>query len=149
MKGKAYISERSKQKWPIFRWHGCLENPKSTRKRKGSTTNMWFQQDHRIQDKHTKSVVYVYNSIKTMGNEIKNIEAFCCCSVAQSCPTLGDPMDCRMPGFPVLHHLLELAQTHVYWVSDAIKPYRPLLSPSPAFNLSQHQGIFKWLSSSN
>ena len=58
------------------------------------------------------------------------------CSVAQSCPTLCDPMVCSMPGFPVLHHLPELAQTHVHWVSDAIQPSHPLLSPSPpAFNL--------------
>ena len=52
----------------------------------------------------------------------------CCCSVAQSCPTLYDPMDCSTPGFPVLHHLPELAQTHAYWVSDAIQPSH-LLSP--------------------
>ena len=67
----------------------------------------------------------------------------CCCSVAQLCLSLFDPMDCRMPGFPVLHHLLELAQTHVYWVSDAILPSYPLSSLSPpVFNLSQHQGLF-------
>ena len=52
--------------------------------------------------------------------------------------------------FPVLHHLLELAQTHVYWVGDAIQPPHPLLFPSPpAFNLSQHQGPFQWVSSSH
>ena len=70
------------------------------------------------------------------------------CSVAQSCPTLCDPMDCSMPGFPILHHLLELAQIHVHWVGDAIQPSRPLSSPSPpAFNLSQHQGLFQWVGS--
>ena len=52
----------------------------------------------------------------------------CCCSVTQSCLTLCDPMDWSTPGFPVLHHLLELAQTHVHWVSDAIQPSHPLLS---------------------
>jgi len=52
-----------------------------------------------------------------------------CCSVAQSCPTLCNPMDCSTPGFPVLHHLLELAQTHVHQVSDTIQPSRPLSSP--------------------
>ena len=63
----------------------------------------------------------------------------CCGSVAQSCLTLCDPMDCSTPGFPVLHHLPELAQTHVHLVGDAIQPSHPLLSPSPpAFNLSQH-----------
>ena len=50
----------------------------------------------------------------------------CCCSGAQSCPTLGDPMDCSTPDFPVLHHLLEFIQTHVHWVGDAIQPSRPL-----------------------
>ena len=55
-------------------------------------------------------------------------------------------MDCSMPGFPVHHHLPELAQTHVHWVSDAIQPSHPLWSPSPpAFNLSQHQGLFQWV----
>ena len=57
-------------------------------------------------------------------------------SVAQLCPTLCDPMDCSKPGFPVHHQLPELAQTHVHWVSDAIQPSHPLLSPSPTFNLS-------------
>ena len=68
----------------------------------------------------------------------------CCYSVAQSCPILCNPMDCSKPGFPVLHHLLEFAQTHVHQASDAIQPAHPLLSPfPPAFNLSQHQGIFQ------
>ena len=71
-------------------------------------------------------------------------------SVAQSCPTLCDAMDCSTPGFPVLHHLPELAQTRVHWVGDAIWPSHPLLSPSPsAFNLSQHQDLFQWVSSSH
>ena len=69
--------------------------------------------------------------------------SLCCRSVTQSCPTLCDPMDCSMPDFPVLHHLLELAQTHVHWVSDATQPSHPLSSPSPpAFNHSQHRGLF-------
>ena len=71
-------------------------------------------------------------------------------SVTQSCLPLCDPMDCNTPGFPILHHLLELAQIHVHWVGDAIQLSRPLLSPSPpAFNLSQHQGLFQWASSSH
>ena len=69
-------------------------------------------------------------------------------SVAPLCPTLSDPMDCSMPGFPVCHQFLELTQTHVHWVGDAIQPSHPLSSPSsPTFNLSQHQGLFKWVSS--
>ena len=69
-------------------------------------------------------------------------------SVAQSCPTLCDPMDCSTPGLLVHHQLLEFTQTHVHWVSDAIQPSHPLSSPSPpAFDLSQHQGLFQWVSS--
>ena len=71
-------------------------------------------------------------------------------SVSQSCPTLWNPMDCSTPGFPVHHQLLEFTQTHVHWISDAIQPSHPLSFPSaPAFNLSQHQGLFQWVSSSN
>ena len=58
-------------------------------------------------------------------------------------------MDCSTPGLPVHHQLLEFTQTHVHWVSDAIQSSYPLLSPSPAFNLSQHQGLFQWVSSSH
>ena len=61
--------------------------------------------------------------------------------------TLCDPMDCSTPGLPVHHQLLEFTQTHVRWVGDAIQPSHPLSSPSPpAFNLSQHQGLFQWIS---
>ena len=68
----------------------------------------------------------------------------------QSCPTLCDSMDCSTPVFPVHHHLLELTQTHVHWVGDVIQPSCPLLSPfPPAFNLSQHQGLLQWISSSH
>ena len=65
-------------------------------------------------------------------------------SVTQLCPSLCDPMDCSTPGFPVQDQLLELIQTHVHSVSDAIQPSCPLSSPSPpAFNLSQCQSLFK------
>ena len=70
--------------------------------------------------------------------------------VAQSCPTLCNPMDCSTPGFPVHHQLPELAQTHAHQVSDTIQPSHSLLSPSLlTFNISQHQGIFQWVSSSH
>ena len=70
-------------------------------------------------------------------------------SVAQLCLTLCDPMNRLTPGLPVHHHQLpEFTQTHVHWVSDAIQPSHLLLSPSPpSFNLFQHQGLFKWVSS--
>ena len=65
-------------------------------------------------------------------------------SVTQSCPTLCNAMDCSTPGFLVLHHLLEFAQTHVHRVGEAIQPAHPLLPPSPPpFILSQHQGLFQ------
>ena len=71
-------------------------------------------------------------------------------SVQFSCSVLSDPMDCSTPGFPIHHQLPQLAQTHVHWVSDAIQPSHPLLSPSPpAFDLSQHQALFQGVSSSH
>ena len=67
-----------------------------------------------------------------------------------SCPTLCDPMDRSTPGLPVHHQIPEFAQTQVHRVGDAIQPSHPLLTPSPpAFNLSQHQGLFQWASSSH
>ena len=73
--------------------------------------------------------------------------ACCCCSAPKWCPTLCHPMDCSGPGFPVFLHLLEFAQTYIHWVSDAIQPPHPLSPPSlSAFNLSQHRGLFQWIS---
>ena len=73
-----------------------------------------------------------------------------CCSVAQSCLSLCNPMNCGISGFLVLHCLPEFAQTRVHWVDDAIQPSQPLLPPSPpAVNLSQHQGLFQWVGSSH
>ena len=71
-----------------------------------------------------------------------------CCSLTQSFPTLCDPIDYSMPGFPVFHYLPELAQTHVHWVGNANQPSCPVPSP-PAFYLSQHQGLFQCVSSSH
>ena len=70
-------------------------------------------------------------------------------SVAQSCLTLCDPMNCSTPGLPVHHQLQEFSQTHIHRVSDAIQPSHPLSSPSPpAPNPSQHQSLFQWVNSS-
>ena len=68
----------------------------------------------------------------------------CCCSVTQSCLAICNPMDCSTPGFPIIHHLQELAQTHIHWVGDAIQPSHSLtfLNP-PAFNLSQQRFFWK------
>ena len=69
-------------------------------------------------------------------------------SIAQSCPTLCDPMNCSTPGLPVHHQLPEFTQTHVHRVGDAIQPSHPLSSPSLlTFSLYQHQGLFQWISS--
>ena len=70
-------------------------------------------------------------------------------SVAQSCPTLCDSMNRSTPGLPDHQQLPEFTQTHVHRVGDAIQPSHPLSSPSPALNLSQHQGLFRWVSSSH
>ena len=71
-------------------------------------------------------------------------------NVSQLCPTLLDPMNRNTPGLPVHHQLPEFTQTHVHWIGDAIQSSHPLFSPSPpALNLSQHQGLFKWVSSSH
>ena len=73
----------------------------------------------------------------------------CCCTVPKSCLTLWNPKDYSTPGFPVLHYLPEFFQTHVHWVSDAIQQSHSLSSPSPlTFKLSQHQGLYRWVSSS-
>ena len=71
-------------------------------------------------------------------------------SVAQSCPTLCDPMNHSTPGLPVHHHLPEFTQTHVHRVGNAIQSSHPLSYPSPPSpNPSQHQGLFQWVNSSH
>ena len=80
----------------------------------------------------------------TEAEDIKKLSSVQFSSVAQSCPTLCDPMNRSTPGLPVHHQLLELTQTHVHRVGDAIQPSHPLLSPSPpAPNPSQHQSLFQ------
>ena len=88
-------------------------------------------------------------SLKYKHQHRKDIVSVQFSSVAQSCPTLCDPMNHSTPGLPVHHQVPEFIQTHVHWVGDAIQPSHPLLSPSPALNLSQHQCLFKWVSSSH
>ena len=66
----------------------------------------------------------------------------CCCLVAQFCPNLGNPMGCSTPGFPILHHLLQFAQTHIHWVSDTIQPSHLLLSPSPPASIFPSIRVF-------
>ena len=74
----------------------------------------------------------------------------CVCSVSKSYLTLCNPKDSSTPDFPVIHYFPEFAQTHVHWINDAIQPSHPLSPPSPpALSLSQHQGLFQWVSSSH
>ena len=101
-----------------------------------------------------KPWLHLYSTLVTWG-QLPNCWYFisspvCCYSVTPSCPPPFDPLDCSMPGFPVLHHLPELAQTHVHRVSHAMKPSHPRSSPSPPFfSLSQHHGLLKWVTSSH
>ena len=95
-------------------------------------TDYWFTKRHRV------------------GCDWSNLSMYFCCSVARSYLTVCNPMDCSMPGFPVLHQLPEFPQIHVHRVGDAIQPAHTLLSPSPpAFSLFQHLGLFQWISSSH
>ena len=88
--------------------------------------------------------------LKSHAEGLCGIGAPGCCSVVKSCPNLCDHINCSMPGFPVLYYLPKFAQTHVHWVSDCIQLSHPLLSPSPlALDISQHQDLFKWVSSSH
>ena len=85
---------------------------------------MWL---HVRQKSHNSGTVNAIEDIRIL--------RWCCYSIAQLCPTLYDPMDCSMPGFPVLHHLLEFSQAHVHWVSDAIQPSNPLAPSPPAWGM--------------
>ena len=88
-----------------------------------------------------------FHTLTTVNNAAMKVQFS---SVVQSYPTVCNPMDCSMPGFSVHHQLQELTQTHVHRVINAIQPSHPLSSSSPpAFNLSQHQGLFQWVSSSH
>ena len=99
-----------------------------------------------VPHKGCKSHLCQLTIVLPMGRMLKYC---CCCSIIKSCPTLCDPMGYSMPTFPVHHQLLELTHTHVHQVGDAIQPCHPLSSPSPLACLSQHQGLFQWVSSSH
>ena len=88
------------------------------------------------------SVLPTLPAVQGRGNRVS-------CSDVKLCPTVCDPMDCSTPGFAVHCQLPEFVQTHVHQVGDAIQPSHPLLASPPAFNLSQHQGFFSWVSPSH
>ena len=100
---------------------------------------------------HCRQILYHLSDNNSSKNKISptTFSSVQFSSVTQSCPTLCDPMDSSKPGLPVHHQLPEFTQIHVHWVGDAFQPSCPLLSPSPpALNLTQHQCLFKWVSSS-
>ena len=127
--------------------YSCLENPHTKRNLVGYS--MWDSKELDMTEQISTAQWQIILNIFLQVFGYLYI-AWCSCSVIQLCPTLWDSMDCSTPGLPVHHQHLELAQTHVNWVSDVIQPSHPLLSPSPsAFNLSQHQGLFKWVITSH
>ena len=115
-------------------------------------------------EKYTGTSIFYLEKLWGKAPSVRRTKTFCfavlnclvlafllhvCCSVAQSCPTLCNPMDCSTPGLPILHHLPEFAQTHVHWTDDANQPSHPLPPLSHALSLSQHQGLFQWVGSSH
>ena len=95
-------------------------------------------------------ILWIHKNYASESCYLGKISAMDFSSVAQSCPTLCDRMNRSTPGLPVHHQLPEFTQTHVLWVGDAIQPSHLLSSPSPpALNLSQHQALFPWVSSSH
>ena len=150
----SWQNEESKS-WSL--WYSTRLGCKSTRCRNGIIIKLPGKKVQELEFKkrrksHPLRIVHDNQGIRN-GRVLSmrgSYSGCCCCSVAQSCPTLFDLMNGSMPGFPVLHYLSKLAQTHVHWVSDAIQPSHFLLPPFlPACNLSQHQGLFQWAGSSH
>ena len=106
-------------------WQGC--------EARGTLLHCW--QEYKLAQSLWKTVWQFLRKLRFFNH---------CCSVAHSCPTLCDPMDCSTPDHPVPHHLPTFAQVHVHCISDAIQPSHPLMPSSlSAVNLSQHQGLFQ------
>ena len=124
---------------PVVRGPGLIPDPGTK-----ILQAMWHNQKNKIKEPLWTPVCSGFEAVKHLSMSKSIYIHICCCSVAKSYPTLCDPMDCSMPGIPVLYHLLKFAQTHVHGVGDAIQPSRRLPSPSPpALNLSQRQGLFR------
>ena len=101
---------------------------------------------------HSRIFLFSLLSAVTFASTLSTFLCLCGWYIQFSHSVVSDslrPMDCSTPGLPVHHQLPEPTQTHVHCIGDAIQPSHPLLSPSPDFKLSQHQGLFKWVSSSH
>ena len=134
-------SDQSDQQWDTF-ISGTLEAEKSTK----SLFCCFYKKVENLNLNMRK------HQIHPNGDQIfyKTTDSVQFSSVAQSCPTLCDPMNRSTPGLPGHHQLPEFTQTHVHWVNDAIQPSHPLSSHSlPAPNPSQHQSLFQWVNSSD
>ena len=104
-----------------------------------ATYTLIFKRNERLSASFCLSI-YLYRQIDMYISSVQSLSRVRLC----------DPMDSSMPGLPVHHQLLEFTQSHVHWVGDAIQPSHPLSTPySPTFSLSQHQGLFQWVSSSH
>ena len=122
---------RRRRGWQKMRWLECI-------------TVLWTGSWNK---KRTLMEIPLKSKWRLEFHFLKRISSVQFSSVAQSCLTLCDPMNCSTPGLPVHHQLPEFTQTHIHRVGDAIHPSHPLSSPSPVFNLSQHQGLFQWVRS--
>ena len=115
--------------------------------------SLWTEEPKRLQSMELQTVKHDWTTKHSTQTPETNTTLYInyqFSSVTQSFPILCNPMACSIPGIPVHHQLLEVAQTHVLWVSDSILPSHLLSSPSPpAFNHSQHEGLFQWVSSSH
>ena len=116
------------------------------KKKKTSVSSKYFIQ----KDQLSKCVIIFLSDCYVLNFVSPTHRFICYCLVTKLCLTLCDPLDWSMPGFPVLHYLLEFVQTHVHWVSGTIQPSHLLSSPSLlALNLPQHQSLFQWVGSSH
>ena len=133
-------------------WNAVVSGGTKTRKKRSSGVLQAVSPLQAVSSWAAVTTTVQWYKVTVLGDE-KDL-GICCTTqsvqITQSCLTLWDPMDCSMPGLPVHHQLPEFTQTNVHWVSDTIQPTHSLSSRSPpAFNLSQHQGLFQWVSSSH
>ena len=138
-----FTSPESVPQFPDFNTASWVFLPHCQKKRSVKNLNLYMF--------HVWTHHYLSSHYQTKSSLLRwfarTITAYFFSSVAPSCLTLCDPMSCSTPGLPVHHQFQEPTQTHIHWVGDATQPSHPLLSPSPpALNLSQHQGLFKWVS---